>query len=882
MTGVTVAESWLAGVALESSSTLFFVGADLASLRASLDLRGWRGRIIHVAPPRFDGLEGLSASIDADAERPLLVLEPLVARQHTPAVKQAARDIGKAWYGARANQEARRQNAGRYLRNTLRNVKKIAGSGDVTAIYNAFAGVPAIVVAAGPSLDENLPHIIAHRDAAIVVAVDTALRPLLAAGIQPDLVVAVDPSEANANHLVDLPLCPTTYLVAEGSLDPEVFREFGGRTFTCRIADHHPWPWLRSQGIDRGTLRAWGSVLTTAFDLALKMGCAPVAFAGADLAYTKNRPYARGTTYEESWQQELAWGSTLEQVWAARVADWPETIETGVDGAAVRTAPHLRSFRDWIAKEAETCGRKVFNATGGGILQGPGVTQASLATVLRGLSSQGSAIREHLANLHRSSVVDAVVTTNVVPSEQKGQWATFAGMPSGEIDAVLNPPSKAYVPAAQIPPLPLQGDDAFLAALSKTSSIRLVELVEPLQDLHSAIAGALEGLTASDAIVVADRVGVSVGSQARRAIDRLLCERTDLWLEDRRFADSGSRLMVIRGNADARAGHPAEADASKWAPEHEAVATRLAALIADEFKPSSVIDIGCGAGFWLKALSANGVGDCRGLTPRLDGAPAFAGVERGALSAISSDKRRYDLALCLEVIQHVAPVDHDLVIDACARASDVVVFSSRVPGAPGSSPHDRPMEYWAAKFWRHGYVIDDRLRPRLEWQANMPSTLFDCLVVFRRQFSEADLENVALREWALSQTRRLQELFIQRIWWTMRAVAPAPPTAASPVSPMVAWRLPVSRLAVADGTSRRFRFRTDAARWHVTHPGANLVVKEDAEVLTGWLLQRDEIVLVSSDGSDPRTNGRSYTIELPAHVARAESQPLEAVLRDRL
>ncbi|HWI19763.1 MAG TPA: 6-hydroxymethylpterin diphosphokinase MptE-like protein [Vicinamibacterales bacterium] len=880
MTG-TSAEPWLNGVPIESSSTLFFVGEDVASLRCALDGRGWRGRVIQVAPPRFDGLDAVSSSIEADAERPVLVLEPGVVRLHMPAVKQAARDIGKAWYGARANQEARRQNAGRYLRNTLRNIKSIVSSGDVRVLHSAFVGVPAIVVAAGPSLDENLPHIIAHREVAIVVAVDTALRPLLGAGVQPDLVVAVDPSEANANHLVDLPPCPATYLVAEGSLDPEALRHFAGRTFTCRIADHHPWPWLRAEGVDRGLLRAWGSVLTTAFDLALKMGCGPIAFAGADLAYTRGRPYARGTTYEESWQQEVAWGSTLEQAWSARLADWPETIETGVDGAPVRTAPHLRSFRDWIAKEAETCGRQVHNATGGGILQGPGITQASLASALGGRSSRKSVISDRLRTLYRSSVVDAMVMSDVVPVEQKAQWAVFAGLPQAEIDAVLDPSRATHVPTVAIAPVPLQGDDAFLADLAQTFSIRLLELVDASQDIHGALVSALTSLGASDAIVIADRVGISVGSQVRRAIDQLLCERTDLWLEDRRFVDWNSRLMVIRGNAGARAGNM-PADASKWAPEHQAVATRLAGLIADEFKPSSVIDIGCGAGYWLKALADRGVRDLRGISPRMDGEAVAACVDRGALSMLTGDDRRFDLALCLEVTQYVAPEHHDAVIEACARASDVVVFSSRVPGAPGSSPHDRPMEYWAAKFWRHGFVVDDCLRPRLESHANMPSTLFDCLVVFRRQFSQADVDNTAIRQWALSQTRRLQELFIQRIWWTMRAVAPPAPTAAPPVSPTIAWPMPASRLAVAIGTSRRFRFRTQAARWHVTHPGANLVVKEDGELLTGWVLQRDEVVLVSSDGSDPRTNGRRYTIDLPSHVAWAESQSLEVVLRDGL
>ena len=55
-------------------------------------------------------------------------------------------------------------------------------------------------------------------------------------------------------------------------------------------------------------MRAWGSVLTTAYDLAVKLGCDPIVFIGADLAYTDAQPYCRGTVYEENWATAVAGG----------------------------------------------------------------------------------------------------------------------------------------------------------------------------------------------------------------------------------------------------------------------------------------------------------------------------------------------------------------------------------------------------------------------------------------------------------------------------------------------------------------------------------------------------------------------------------------------
>ncbi|MFN7977148.1 MAG: 6-hydroxymethylpterin diphosphokinase MptE-like protein [Vicinamibacterales bacterium] len=189
--------------------------------------------------------------------------------------------------GVRANAEARRQFAGRYLTQTIENLAVVGREADVTALRDALTGVPALVVGAGPSLDRRLDLVRELSATAIVIAADTAARPLRAAGVRPDVVVAVDPSETNARHLAALDLDTHAWLVAEPSVAPEAFHDFAGRIFTFAVGDHEPWPWLRDAGVSRGTLKAWGSVLTTAFDLALWMGCGPIVFVGADLAYSR-------------------------------------------------------------------------------------------------------------------------------------------------------------------------------------------------------------------------------------------------------------------------------------------------------------------------------------------------------------------------------------------------------------------------------------------------------------------------------------------------------------------------------------------------------------------------------------------------------------------
>ena len=334
------------------------------------------GRLRLLVGPDYDGA--------ADAWRDLPVSPPPIIVVHPVAARLAVRDVEKARsvaeraaLGATSNAEARTRFAGRYLANTIINVPTICAEADAARLAGLFKGRPAIVVGAGPSLDRNLSMLERLRDRAVLIAVDTAVRPLLSVGLEPDLIVSVDPSRANARHLIGLPDLPRSWFVAEGSIDPRVFGRFEERTFVYRVSDHHPWPWLAGHGCDRGHLRAWGSVLTTAFDAASEAGCDPIVFAAADLAYTGGRPYCGGTIYDDD-RAELPTAEARQAAVAAQIHDRPTSTERDIRGDSVLSAPHFVQFRDWLAARAAALGAaRIWNATGAGILHGSHITQVA-------------------------------------------------------------------------------------------------------------------------------------------------------------------------------------------------------------------------------------------------------------------------------------------------------------------------------------------------------------------------------------------------------------------------------------------------------------------------------------------------------------------------
>ena len=370
--------------------------------RAWLETR----RLTVLVGPDYKGCADAWRLIARDALQPPMIVDPELLEKfpsQTEGAKAVARQIVR---GARANEEARQRFAGRYLLNTLTNLPVIASEADASALRDAFTDVPAIVVGAGPSLDANLSALRDLQNRALLIAVDTALRPLLTAGIRPHLVVSVDPSETNARHLNDLPDVRGLWLVAEGSLTPSVFAQFAGRTFIYKVSNHDPWPWLAAQGADRATLQTWGSVLTTAFDLARSAGCNPIVFAGSDLAYTDGLQYCRNTVYEPDWSP-FPTNADRAAEFAKYLATNPHLTQLDLDGREVTTAPHFIQFRDWIVAQAETAApRRIINGTGAGILHGGVVENLNLEFLaFPPLAAASRDIRPRLARVWTTSTV---------------------------------------------------------------------------------------------------------------------------------------------------------------------------------------------------------------------------------------------------------------------------------------------------------------------------------------------------------------------------------------------------------------------------------------------------------------------------------------------
>lgn len=160
--------------------------------------------------------------------------------------------------------------------------------------------------------------------------------------------------------------------------------------------------------------------------------------------------------------------------------------------------------------------------------------------------------------------------------------------------------------------------------------------------------------------------------------------------------------------------------------------------VIDLLHPSSVIDVGCGRGGWLRTFQQHGVADIAGE----DGAwvrpddllidpshftPRDLGVRREPL-------RRYDLATSLEVAEHLAAAKAQVFVDYLCGCADVVLFSAAVPGQGGTHHvNEQRLSYWVDKFAALRFDLFDVLRSRLWDDRRIAWWYRQNIVLFARQ-----------------------------------------------------------------------------------------------------------------------------------------------------
>ena len=148
---------------------------------------------------------------------------------------------------------------------------------------------------------------------------------------------------------------------------------------------------------------------------------------------------------------------------------------------------------------------------------------------------------------------------------------------------------------------------------------------------------------------------------------------------------------------------------------NSSAASQVLPILFETYKPNSILDVGCGLGNWIE------------VAKKLSGAEIIGVdgdyVDRSLLKIDENEfvekdltkpfdlNRKFDLAICLEVAEHLPEVSAEGFVKSITNHSDVIMFSAALPGQGGQNHiNEQWPNYWQEHFNRCGYEMIDFFR----------------------------------------------------------------------------------------------------------------------------------------------------------------------------
>lgn len=240
------------------------------------------------------------------------------------------------------------------VKNLLSNMKFLYKGYKTTQMIDVIPrDIPGIVVAAGPSLNKNIQELKKAKGKAFIVAVDTAMKPLLQAGIVPDMFAVID--ALKPVELVDIEQAKNVPLLTTLNAASQVLEYHTGKKFFFNEGYLLAEKIFEKSGQIYGGVASGGSVATHIFSFLHKIGLSTIILVGQDLAYTDNKSHADGTFHEVMEEVDTSQFMMVE-------GNYEEKVPTRMD---------FKLFLDWYNMYIEGVQEfkedfRVINATEGG------------------------------------------------------------------------------------------------------------------------------------------------------------------------------------------------------------------------------------------------------------------------------------------------------------------------------------------------------------------------------------------------------------------------------------------------------------------------------------------------------------------------------------
>lgn len=250
--------------------------------------------------------------------------------------------------------------------NIASNVIEISTHYGVNKFFNKYKNIPAVIVSAGPSLEKNIIKLKEIKNKALIIAVDTAMKPLYSNNISPHFVITIDPQKKNSKYFRNVNF-KDAVLIAESSVDKEAIDSFNGAIYFINSIFPLAKYFMEILG-NRGDITTGGSVSTAAYDFAIRIGANPIIMVGLDLSFPNYQTHIKGSYHEENFFTEIykldSYDSRIYKVLIA--GNLRE--EKNIYNEKVWTDSRFDMYKNWLEEQCIKNDKiKFYNATEGGI-----------------------------------------------------------------------------------------------------------------------------------------------------------------------------------------------------------------------------------------------------------------------------------------------------------------------------------------------------------------------------------------------------------------------------------------------------------------------------------------------------------------------------------
>lgn len=238
--------------------------------------------------------------------------------------------------------------------NILRNMKYVCEGYHTKLLLKAVSNKDAaILVAAGPSLNKNIQMLKKAKNRLFILAVDTAVKPLIKAGIKPDAFITIDAKKSP--DLIKIDGAETIPVIAPPTAGYKIMERQKAKKIFYYDGYFLPYSIYFINDKVLPDVSTGGSVACSGFSLLHKLGYETIILVGQDLAFTDNKSHADGT-FEEKMPVMDTEGMEMVK------GNYVDKIPTRMD---------LRIFLNWFQKYIHDIKEanpniRVVNATAGG------------------------------------------------------------------------------------------------------------------------------------------------------------------------------------------------------------------------------------------------------------------------------------------------------------------------------------------------------------------------------------------------------------------------------------------------------------------------------------------------------------------------------------